>query len=329
MKYSYWFFDKCCTRAAAAGLRLRSAGVNTVRAAALALAALWLAACSGGNIEAPVGPGFVAADLWDDGLAEFNWYEGHEIRYGSPQPAEVIHILVSEHFLPRDHVKADDPGARGTYAVLKLNQVVAVQTGVYRYQQMTSHFWRRDDGRLLRFNLTSGDSCGNTWKDVRRNRHRPRRMDYRAQTYWDGMTDVRQVIELPDDGVFYDELPVWARALATEAGPGDETALQLAAGIIHPQADAIAFAPATARIEEARLEGHEGAWWRVTIDHAGGRDLLWLDPGWPHRLQRWDKADGGRLELQFSERLAYWELNQPQDRLSLPPSDPAAAPAAD
>lgn len=273
-----------------------------------------LGACSGPSVDPPVSAGFVAHELWDDGLAEFNVYRGHEIRYGAPQQAEVIHILVSEHFAPREYVKADDAGVRGSYPVLKLNQVLGIQTGVYRYQQMTSHFWRREDGRLLRFNLTSGDSCGNTWKDARRNRHRRQRMDYQATTYWESMSEVRQVLEVPDDGVFYDELPVWVRALATDLTPGAGLAFQLAPGVVDSQSRPIDFGPATARIEEAPAEeGRAAPRWRVSVDHAGGRDEFLLEAVWPFRLERWDKADGGWLERVHSQRLAYWEFNQPGD----------------
>ena len=277
----------------------------------LGIGLLNLNSCSAPRPAVPVQADFLANELWDDGLAEFNRYQGKEIRYGAAQKAEVIHILVSEHFLPRSYVKADDAQVRGTYAVLKLNQLLMIQTGVYRYQQMTSHFWRRDDGRLLRFNLTSGDSCGNTYKDVQRNRHRPQRFDYRALTYWQGMEDVRRVLEVPADGVFYDELPVWVRAFATDHAPGSGIELQLAGTIVHPQSQPLEFAPASARVEEAEHDGETR--WLVTVDHEAGSDRFVLEAEWPHRLQRWDKADGGWLELIDSRRIAYWELNQPGD----------------
>jgi hypothetical protein len=47
---------------------------------------------------------------------------------------------------------------------------------------------------------------------------------------------------------------------------------------------------------------------------AGGQaatDVYWLKADPPHTLVAWDRADGGRYRLQWTQRLAYWELNAP------------------
>src|SRR3954452_347097 len=121
---------------------------------------------------------------WNDGKAEFNIYDAQIARYGVPRPTEVLHILVREPMDPKQFVKPENPNQPGAVAVLKLNQVLHVPTGLYVYQQMHSNFWRVDNAQLVKFSLTSSDSCGNTYKEARRNGEQ---FTYDYRTYWDGM----------------------------------------------------------------------------------------------------------------------------------------------
>ena len=110
------------------------------------------------------------ASYWNDGKAEFNIYDGQIVRYGQARQTEILHILVRESFDLKQYVKPDDWQRPGTIQVLKMNQVLNIPTGLYVYQQMHSNFWRADNGRLAKFSLTSNDSCGNTYKEARRER---------------------------------------------------------------------------------------------------------------------------------------------------------------
>src|ERR1051325_10771548 len=105
---------------------------------------------------------------WGDGKAEFNIYDAQNARYGVPRPCEVHHILVREPMDPKQFVKPENPNEPGAFPVLKLNQILHVPPGIYFYQQMHSAFWRVDNAQLLKFSLTSNDSCGNTFKEARR-----------------------------------------------------------------------------------------------------------------------------------------------------------------
>src|SRR6266850_4151139 len=90
---------------------------------------------------------------WGDGKAEFNIYNAQIARYGIPRPCEVLHILVREPFDPNQFVKPEGSPRPETIAVLKLNQILHVPTGLYLYQQMHSTFWRVDNAELLKFSL--------------------------------------------------------------------------------------------------------------------------------------------------------------------------------
>ena len=121
------------------------------------------------NLSAQFTPAFLQNDsYWGDGKAEFNLYDAQIVREGQPRPCEVLHILVREPFDPKQWTKVDDWKRPGVIPVVKLNQILHVPTGIYTYQQMHSSFWKIDNGLLLKWSLTSNDSSGNTFKEMRR-----------------------------------------------------------------------------------------------------------------------------------------------------------------
>jgi hypothetical protein len=94
---------------------------------------------------------------------------------------------------------------------------------------MHSNFWRVDNAKLLKFSLTSNDSCGNAYKEGRR---KDEQLDYQYHTYWDGMAEGRENIALPANGYFYDELPWLVRTLDFSKAP-EEFEVQLVGSIIN------------------------------------------------------------------------------------------------
>src|SRR6476646_10669431 len=179
---------------------------------------------------------------WGDGKAEFNIYDAQISRYGIPRPTEVLHILVREPMDPKQFVKPDNPSQPGAVQVLKLNQILNVPTGLYVYQQMHSSFWRVDNAQLLKFSLTSNDSCGNTYKEARRESSG---FAYEYRTYWDGMAGGKESVNLPASGYFYDELPWLVRTLDFSKAPAP-LEIQLAGTSINSKKDS--FALKTAKI---------------------------------------------------------------------------------
>ena len=249
---------------------------------------------------------------WRDGKAEFNTYEGTVPRYGQAQSAEVIHILVREDFAPEAHVKADDWERAGVYPVLKFNQILRVQTGLYVYQQMHSAFWRIGDeqnkqSRLIKWSLTSNDSCGNTFKIADREGER---WHYRFDTYWEGAVSGSEDFAAPPDGVYYDELPARVRSIRFDERESGAFIVSLAPGVISSKKDEIAFAPAAVDFATDRGVGQI----TVNVVHAGGRDVFLLDAAPPHLLRVWRPAAGGELRLKQSLKIDYWNYNNIGDR---------------
>jgi hypothetical protein len=241
---------------------------------------------------------------WGDGKAEFNIYDAQIARYGMPRACEVVHILVREPFDPKQLVKPEGSPRPEAIAVLKLNQILHVPTGLYVYQQMHSTFWRVDRTELLKFSLTSNDSCGNTFKEAHRNGDQ---LTYEYHTYWDGMAEGKENITLPVNGYFYDELPWLVRTLDFSKTAG-EFDIQMAGSIINSKRDTIVFKPAKISFKPAEKTI------TVAVGHAAGIDHFILDRDAPFLLREWTMADGSHLKLKRNLKVDYWNYNKPGDR---------------
>lgn len=240
---------------------------------------------------------------WADGKAEFNIYDAQIARYGVPRPCEVLHILVRESMDLKQFVKPESSNP-DTVQVLKLNQILHVPTGLYVYQQMHSNLWRVDNAQLLKFSMTSNDSCGNTYKEARREADR---FAYEYHTYWDGMAGGKESVSIPANGHFYDELPWLVRTIDFEkaAAPFE---IQLGGTIINSKKDSFVFKTAKISFKSTEREID------VAVEHAGGTDHFILDRDFPNLLRQWNAADGSHLKMKRSLKVGYWNYNKPGDR---------------
>jgi hypothetical protein len=238
--------------------------------------------------------------LWDDGRAEYDVYAGSELREGAVQPARVVHIVVKEPFDLRARVKSERQGA---IDVLKMNQVIDVQTGVYAYHQMQSTFWERATGSVVKLSLSSNDSCGNAFKEGWID---GRSLRLAFHTYWDGEADGERRQPFPAGGLFADELP-WKLRCLRRFEPA-EYRVRLFPSIIGSKVGAPAFADATIRVLPA-----EAGTIPIEVSRAGAVDRFAFDAAPPHVLRSWRRADGGSLELRKSMRLDYWNHGSPGD----------------
>jgi hypothetical protein len=241
---------------------------------------------------------------WGDGKAEYNIYGAQIVLYGVPRECEVLHILVREPFEPKQLVKPDDAKRPNTISVLKPNQIRHVPAGLEVYQQMHSNFWRVDNAQLAKFSFTSNDSCGNTYKEARRNGEQ---LTYEWRTYWDGMANGQEDLKPPANGYFYDELP-WIVRTIDFTKPNAEFEIQLAGSAINSKKDAFTFQPAKVSFTatERAID--------VAVKHAAGTDHFILDRWFPNLLREWNAADGNRLKMKRNLKVDYWNYNKPNDR---------------
>ncbi|PYL40501.1 MAG: hypothetical protein DMF34_01140 [Verrucomicrobia bacterium] len=250
-------------------------------------------------------PAFLQNDsYWANGKAEFDIYDAQIVREGQPRPCEVLHILVREPFDPKQWTKVDDWKRPGVVPVVKLNQNLHVPTGVYVYQQMHSSFWKIDNGLLLKWSLTSNDSVGNTFKEMRRFGEQ---LAFNWHTYWDGMADGSENITPPANGYFYDELPLRVRTVEFSKANG-QFEIRLAPSVINSKKDTIVFKPAKVnfKLNERAID--------IDVEHDAGKDHFVLDREFPFLLREWSAADGSHLKLKQSLKIDYWNYNKNGDR---------------
>jgi hypothetical protein len=169
---------------------------------------------------------------------------------------------------------------------------------------MHSNFWRVDNAQLLKFSLTSNDSCGNTFKEARREGDK---LTYEYHTYWDGMADGKENIALPSNGYFYDELPWLVRTIDFQKPP-TPFEIQLTGSTINSKKDSFVFKPAKISFKSTEREID------VAVEHSAGTDHFILDRDFPNLLRQWNAADGTRLKMKRSLKVAYWNYNKPGDR---------------
>ncbi len=257
------------------------------------------------DARAQFAPGFVQnSSYWNDGKAEFDLYDAQLVREGEPRATEVLHILVREPFDLQQMVKPDSWDHRGVVQVLKMNQILSAPTGLYVVHQMHSNFWRADNSRLAKFSLTSNDSCGNSFQEGRRSGEQ---FTHIWHTYWDGMADGSEQVTLPENGFFYDELPLRVRTIDFTKLQG-AFEIQLAPTVISSRRTAFVWKPAQVRYETGEK------FIDVTVEHAGGRDQFVLDRDFPHLLREWTAADGSHLKLKRTLKVAYWKYSKNGDR---------------
>lgn len=265
---------------------------------------------------------------WGDGKAEFNVYEAREVRYGQPRGSNVIHIYEREAFDPAELVQANDPKQPGTHPVIKLNQVLYIPTGIYSQQQMHSSYWKPDTGQLLKATLSSSDSIGNTYKELRaltgwRSWLRGG-WSFHWHTYLQGQSEGNETIHADKDATFYDELPMRVRTIDFSAGAGT-FAIPLAPSILGAKAEKITFTPATIEwrrrsstyAQPSGVTGHGAITVTVKLRGSLTEDVFILDAKPPYHLREWRKSDGGTLRLQRSFKIDYKAMNKLGDQARL------------
>ncbi|MCB1324758.1 MAG: hypothetical protein H7A21_11220 [Spirochaetales bacterium] len=264
------------------------------------------------------------------GKAEVAVYHGRVQRYFEDRAAELVLISVTEPFNMEELVK-NEAGA-GTL-VLKQNQVLSFQTGVYPYRQMNSLFWRAESGDFLKATMTSQEWCGQTFKEARPVADHLR-LTYNS--YWEGEANGSQRASLPQLrsgqlALLFDELPMAVRTAALARTDSIYIYPPLMSSQVYRpdfEVGRIARRPvfnrATVRHETmaltvgARNYRHVRAT-TVEWSDSGGtyRDTFYVDEDdEDHRLLRWDRHDGGQFllsELYYSD---YWNQNQTGARLT-------------
>ncbi len=147
---------------------------------------------------------------WDDGAADVTVFHGRVHKYGTWHEAEARDWVIREYMDPVELTKRDGPGA-GRLPVLKMNRMVRFDTGPYDYRLMTSLFFERGTGALVKGVGASQEACGLT---TQRWDRASGRLAY--DSYWEGEGRGEEAGVRQGLAVFRDELPLLAGRI--EAG---------------------------------------------------------------------------------------------------------------
>lgn len=137
------------------------------------------------------------------GKAEICSYELEKARYDSTHPGEAVLIFVTEPFLPKQQVKADDYSAQDYVQVLKMNRIDRFVTGIYDYSQFTSVFtplYRYDQKFPLKITMSSQDWCGQSFMQLNNNKG----FDVLLRSYFESEGDENIHLEyaIAEDNIF-------------------------------------------------------------------------------------------------------------------------------
>jgi len=129
---------------------------------------------------------------WFDGFAEINSYELTQSRYGQQRKGKAVLIFVTEDFLAKEQVKANQK-SKTTIPVLKSNRTKNFLTGIYPYSIMSSTFSSlKKNHPLIKTVASIQEWCGQSYLQLNA---REREYTLVSHSYFEGEAD--QNLKLP------------------------------------------------------------------------------------------------------------------------------------
>ncbi len=262
---------------------------------------------------------------WGDGQAEISSYTVVQPRYGEQRRGYGVLIFVTEELNRQTLIKVESPQpADQRIYVLKLNNVLKFNTGIYDYSVMTSVFsavegYERGHGfELCKVTLSAQEWCGHVFDE---SRIRNGRLDGALNSYFEseGRTDYQ--IELPDRFEAEDHLLIRIRELAGPwMEPGETRDMRLLPSLWSFRMEHRPHRLADARIEKGEavlktVSGTEYAAVPWTWSAGGTTKTVWVEDAPPRKILGWQDSHGGSGELVKSIREPYWRLNGNPDEI--------------
>jgi hypothetical protein len=122
---------------------------------------------------------------WYKGQAEITSYRLKQARYGEMRDGTAVLIYVTEDFLPKEQVKADNP-TPSNIPVLKLNATKNFNTGIYPYSIMTSTFYPvYQNEHAVKISQSMQEWCGHVYAQLNNRKS----FDIDAHSYFEGEAD--------------------------------------------------------------------------------------------------------------------------------------------
>ncbi len=124
-------------------------------------------------------------NYWYAGEAEISSFKLEQGRYGEIRDGKAVLIYVTEDFLPREQVKADNQDSNNI-SVLKLNATKKFLTGLYPYSIMQSTFYPvANNQHALKVSSSMQEWCGHVYAQL----NNRKAFEITSHSYFQGEAD--------------------------------------------------------------------------------------------------------------------------------------------
>jgi hypothetical protein len=264
---------------------------------------------------ARAGDAFVRA--WSDGRAEMSGYRAAMPRYGQMRLGEITLIYVTEPMDRFTRIKDDDAPDARRVTVLKLNESIRFQTGVYPYSILTSVFAPIDRIGIEPFApakivLTAQEWCGSVYVGLW-----PEHDGYveQVQSYFASEGEVRDRVDAPAETLYEDALLIQLRELDGLFASGHDWRGMMVPSLWHNRREHRALRPVAATIARADAAIDAQPVHRFTLRYGDYTREIDVEVAPPHRVIGWRASDGEDARLLRTARLPYWQLNHNGDEM--------------
>ncbi|MGB3608539.1 septum formation inhibitor Maf, partial [Psychroserpens sp.] len=137
------------------------------------------------NTTQKFNPSDAFKSYWYAGQAEISSYKLEQARYGEMREGTAVLIYVTEDFLPKEQVKADNFN-KANIPILKLNTTKNFNTGIYPYAIMESTFFPIVNNQYaIKLSSSVQEWCGQTYTQLN-NRDQ---FEIKVHSYFEGEGD--------------------------------------------------------------------------------------------------------------------------------------------
>jgi hypothetical protein len=263
--------------------------------------------------ELPKGRAFTPSDnfkaYWYAGEAEISSYKLEQARYGELRDGAAVLVFVTEDFLPKQQVKADDYNKINT-PVLKLNATKNFNTGVYPYSIMQSTFYPiSNNDHALKVSCSVQEWCGHVYTQL----NQRDQFEIMSHSYFESEGD--QDFKL-DQAILENEL--WTQLRL------DPKSLPTGSLDIIPSLEFV-------RLKHIELKAYKATatidndTYTISYPHLGRELIINFDPEFPYNISSWEDTfkDGygtnaktltTKATLLKTIKSPYWSKNSKADK---------------
>lgn len=252
---------------------------------------------------------------WGDGKAELSGYRITTMRYGQPREGQVVLIYVTEPLDKRTLIKDDKAPREQAIQVLKLNQMLKFDTGIYPYSLMTSVFSAVDDLGKERFSplkiaFSGQEWCGHVYHQVR-----PAADHFLSnlRSYFASEGDRGEVVSTAAGVLYEDALLIQLRELDGPFAGGGDWSGELVPALWEARKAHRPLRPVAAQIKRSVGQRDGVAVTRFELRYGDVLKTYEVEKAFPRRVLAWQKSDGERASIAKTARLPYWSLHDNGD----------------